>query len=84
MAHEPISAEYFINPFHQSLCLYVYPLLSLLEYGSVIPPFSATQRLSIHVPAAMNPYSKIEKMLDTVFSTAICVVLNTQYVVKGK
>jgi hypothetical protein len=34
MAPETISAAYFINPSHQSMCLYVYPL-SLLGNGSV-------------------------------------------------
>jgi hypothetical protein len=29
MAPEPISTSYFINPSHQSVCLYVYPLLLL-------------------------------------------------------
>jgi hypothetical protein len=27
MAPEPISTAYFINPSHQSVCLYVYPLI---------------------------------------------------------
>jgi hypothetical protein len=47
-APKPISAVYFINPFHQSVCLYVYPILWLLRKGSVkcIPPFVAKQRLS--------------------------------------
>jgi hypothetical protein len=35
MAPEPISTAYFINPSHQSVCLYVYPPLSLLGNGSV-------------------------------------------------
>jgi hypothetical protein len=34
MAPEPISKAYFINPSHQSVCLYVYPLL-LLNNGSL-------------------------------------------------
>jgi hypothetical protein len=25
MSPEPVLAAYFINPFHQSVCLYVYP-----------------------------------------------------------
>jgi hypothetical protein len=32
MAPEPISAAYFINPSHQSVCLYI---LSLVDNGSV-------------------------------------------------
>jgi hypothetical protein len=35
MAPEPISVTYFINPSHQSVCLYVYPPLWLLGNGSV-------------------------------------------------
>jgi hypothetical protein len=35
MAPEPISSAYFINPSHQSVCLYVYPPLSLLDNSSV-------------------------------------------------
>jgi hypothetical protein len=34
MAPEPISTAYFINPSHQSVCLFVCPL-SLLGNGSV-------------------------------------------------
>jgi hypothetical protein len=42
MAPEPISTEYFINPSHQSVCLYVYL------------PIVARQRLGRHVTAATN------------------------------
>jgi hypothetical protein len=42
MAPELISTTYFINPSHQSVCLYVYP--------STV----ARQWLGKHVPAAMN------------------------------
>jgi hypothetical protein len=35
IASEPISTAYFINPSHQSVCLYVYSPLSLLGNGSV-------------------------------------------------
>jgi hypothetical protein len=35
MAPEPLSTAYFINPSHQSLCLYAYPHLSLLGNSSV-------------------------------------------------
>jgi hypothetical protein len=34
MTPDPILAAYFINPTHQSACLYVYPK-SLLDNGSV-------------------------------------------------
>jgi hypothetical protein len=42
MALDPISKAYFINPSHQSVCLYVYP------------PLIARQRLGKHVSAATN------------------------------
>jgi hypothetical protein len=35
MAPQPISVAYFINPSHQSVCLYVYPRISFLGNGSV-------------------------------------------------
>jgi hypothetical protein len=56
IAPEPISTTSFINPSHQSACLYVYP--SLLGNGSVkcIPSFGAGQRLGKHFPAATNTH----------------------------
>jgi hypothetical protein len=42
LALEPISAAYFINPFHQSVCVYVYSLIV------------ARQRLGKNVNAATN------------------------------
>jgi hypothetical protein len=56
MALEPISTAYFINPSHQSVCLYVYP------------PLVAKQRLSKIVTAAMNTQATIEEFLDASFS----------------
>jgi hypothetical protein len=38
---EPISTAYFINPSHQSVCMYISPTV-------------ARQRLGKHVPSAMN------------------------------
>jgi hypothetical protein len=42
-APQTISAAYFINPSHPSMCLHMYPQLSLLGNGSVkfIPRFIA-------------------------------------------
>jgi hypothetical protein len=51
---EPISTAYFINPSHQSVCLYVYPLIV------------AKQRLGIHVHKDMNTHSK-EELLHASF-----------------
>jgi hypothetical protein len=55
MAPEPISAAYFINPSHQSLCLYVYP------------PIVARQRLGKNDTAVTSRHAKIEE-LDVYFS----------------
>jgi hypothetical protein len=53
---ELISTAYFINPFHQSVWLYVYPLIV------------ATQRLSKNVTVAMNTHATIEELVDASFS----------------
>jgi hypothetical protein len=55
MAHEPISAVYFINPYHQYVCLYVYP------------PIVAGQQLGKHVTAATNTHATIEELIDASF-----------------
>jgi hypothetical protein len=52
MAPEPISTAYFINPSHQSFCLYVYP------------PLVARQHLGKSFTAARNTYA-IEDLLDS-------------------
>jgi hypothetical protein len=39
MAPEPISAEYFINPSHQSMCLYVYPPIVARQRLREVYPF---------------------------------------------
>jgi hypothetical protein len=44
MAPEPISTAYFINPSQQSVCMYVYFRVSLLDNGSV----ETLQRKRIH------------------------------------
>jgi hypothetical protein len=52
MAPEPISTAYFINPSHQSVCLYVYSLNV------------ARQWLSKNVTVAMNTHATIKELLD--------------------
>jgi hypothetical protein len=52
MAPEPISAAYFINPSHQSVCLYVYPRIV------------ARQRLGKSVTTETNTDAAIEELLD--------------------
>jgi hypothetical protein len=56
MAPEPISTVYFINPSHQSVCLYVYPSIF------------ARQRLGENIIAATNTHTTIEELLDAPFS----------------
>jgi hypothetical protein len=56
MAPEPISTAYFINPSHQSVCLYVYPLIV------------ARQRLGKNITAETNTQVTIEELLDASFS----------------
>jgi hypothetical protein len=56
MPPEPTSMAYFIDPSHQSVCLYVYP--------SVV----ARQWLRKNVTVAMNTHTTIEELLDSLFS----------------
>jgi hypothetical protein len=56
MAPEPISTAYFINPSHQSVCLYVYPVIV------------ARQRLGKKVTAATNTHTTIEGLFEATFS----------------
>jgi hypothetical protein len=53
MTAEPISTAYFINPSHQSVCLYVCTLII------------ARQLLGKSITAATNTHARIEKLLDT-------------------
>jgi hypothetical protein len=55
MTNDEISTAYFINPFHQSVCLYVYP------------PIVARKRLRKIVTTATNTHSTIEESLDPSF-----------------
>jgi hypothetical protein len=55
MVPEPIPAAHFINPFHQSVCLYVFlPIVARRRLCKIISRFIARQRLCKHVPAATN------------------------------
>jgi hypothetical protein len=69
MEPEHISAAYFINPSHQSLCL-----LSLVGNGSAKcnPPFDARQRLGKHVSTATN-IRKIEELWNACVDLSVFV-----------
>jgi hypothetical protein len=56
IAPEPIWTAYFINPSHQSVCL----------YGN--PSIVARQRLCKNNTAATKTHATIEELLDTSFS----------------
>jgi hypothetical protein len=62
MTPESISTAYFINPSHQSVCLYVYS------------PIVVKQRLGKNVTAATNSQAIIEELLNVSFFYAIRVV----------
>jgi hypothetical protein len=62
MTPEPISAACFINPSHQSVCLYVYP--------SIV----ARQQYCKNVTAATNTHETIEKLLKVFYLLAVRVV----------
>jgi hypothetical protein len=55
MALEAISTAYFINPSHQSVSLYAYPL------------FGARQRFNRNINSAKNTHAKYE-LLEELFS----------------
>jgi hypothetical protein len=68
IAPEHISTAYFINPSHQSVCLYVYPpIVARLQLGKNTHIVSR-QQLSKNVTAATNIHTKIEKLLNASFS----------------
>jgi hypothetical protein len=77
MAPKPISAAYFINPSHQSVCLYVYPLIV------------AGQRFGQNITAATNIYIKKNMRLvlrtSWIFSPVLMglLVLRTSWVFSG-
>jgi hypothetical protein len=55
MAPESISAAFFINPTHQSVCLYVYP------------PIVARQQLGKSITVAMNTLNNRRIVGDIIF-----------------
>jgi hypothetical protein len=65
MATELISTAYFINPFHQSVCLYVYP--SYRCSVKCITPFVARERLGKHVTATNKYKQQYKKFVRVIF-----------------
>jgi hypothetical protein len=62
MAPEPVSTAYFINPFHQSVSLYVYL------------PIGARQRLVLHVPTATNTRDNKKMCWTRRFLCGLCLI----------
>jgi hypothetical protein len=58
-APEPISTAYFINPSHQSVCLYVYPHTV------------ARQQLGKNVTASMNTHATTVELLDVFYMRSV-------------
>jgi hypothetical protein len=56
------------NPFHHSVCLYVYPLIVARQRLGKNPPVVALQRLGRNVTAVTNTHATIEELLDASFS----------------
>jgi hypothetical protein len=65
MEPEPISTAYFINPAHQSVCLYVYASYCFNGSVNYIPPSVARQRPSKNLTATTNI---LNNRLDASFS----------------
>jgi hypothetical protein len=68
IAPEPISTAYFINPFHQSVCLYVYPALSLLGNGST-DTFLLQRNKYRRTTGKVMPNCAVEPTLSHIFTT---------------
>jgi hypothetical protein len=67
-APEPISAMYFVNPYHRSVCLYVYL------------PIVARYRLSKHIPAVTNTRNNRRIVGDVVVYAARIVTKESLWV----
>jgi hypothetical protein len=59
---------YFINPSHQSVCLYAYPLIVARQRPGNNPPIVARQRLGKNVTVATNTHATLEELLGASFS----------------
>jgi uncharacterized protein (DUF486 family) len=56
MAPKAIATAYFINPFHQSVCLHLYPTIV------------ARQRLGKNITSTTNIHATIQELLKVSFS----------------
>jgi hypothetical protein len=68
MTSEPISTAYFKKPSHQSVSLYVYPLIVARQRIGKNPPIAARQRLGKNATAATNTHETIKEFLEASFS----------------
>jgi hypothetical protein len=62
MESEPISAAYFINPSHQSVSIYLSPIIVTQQLGKS-PPIVTRQRLVKNATAVTNIEARIEEIL---------------------
>jgi hypothetical protein len=74
MTSEPISTAYFINPSHQSACLYVYPPIVTKQRLCKNPSIVARQRLGKNVTVATNTYANNRRTVGGVVFYAVRVV----------
>jgi hypothetical protein len=63
MASEPMTTSYFINPSHQSVCLYVYPTIVAGQRIDKNSPIVARQRLGKIVTMATNTHATTEELM---------------------
>jgi hypothetical protein len=63
-ALNPVSTAWLKNPSHQSVCLYVYPLIVARQRLGKNHPIVARQRLGSNVIAVTNTRATTEELLD--------------------
>jgi hypothetical protein len=72
MAPEPISTVYFINPSHQSVCLFVYPRIAAGQRLGKNPPIVDRQRLGKKVTVGTNTHVSIEEFWTRRYTWGPC------------
>jgi hypothetical protein len=70
-APEPISKAYFINSFHQSVCIYVYPLIIVRQWFGKNSLIVVRQRLSNNVTMAINTRRNNRRIVEHIVFYAV-------------